>query len=49
MNYVVVAIPFFILAMAVEYAYGAFVKRQTYRLSDTVNSLQLGTLSRLNR
>jgi alkylglycerol monooxygenase len=48
MNYVVVAIPFFILAMGVEYAYGAFVKKQTYRLSDTVNSLQLGTLSRLN-
>ncbi len=48
MNYVIVAIPFFILAMAVEYAYGALVKRQTYRLSDTVNSLLLGTLSRLN-
>ncbi len=48
MDYVLVAIPFFILAMAVEYAYGAFVKKQTYRLSDTVNSLQLGTLSRLN-
>lgn len=46
MNYVVVAIPFFILAMIVEFAYGALVKRQTYRLSDTVNSLQLGTLSR---
>jgi sterol desaturase/sphingolipid hydroxylase (fatty acid hydroxylase superfamily) len=48
MNYVVVAIPFFILAMAIEFLYGAFVKKQTYRLSDTVNSLQLGTLSRLN-
>jgi sterol desaturase/sphingolipid hydroxylase (fatty acid hydroxylase superfamily) len=48
MNYVEIAIPFFILAMGVEYAYGALVKRQTYRLSDTVNSLQLGTLSRLN-
>jgi alkylglycerol monooxygenase len=46
MNYVVVAIPFFILAMIVEFAYGALVKKQTYRLNDTVNSLQLGTLSR---
>lgn len=47
MNYVEVAIPFFILAMLVEYLYGRLVKRQTYRLADTVNSLQLGTLSRL--
>ena len=48
MNYVEVAIPFFILAMALEFAYGFFVKKQTYRLNDTVNSLQLGVLSRLN-
>jgi alkylglycerol monooxygenase len=47
MNYVEVAIPFFILAMLVEFLYGRLVKRQTYRLADTVNSLQLGTLSRL--
>ena len=47
MNYVEVAIPFFILAMAVEFLYGAVVKKQTYRMSDTINSLQLGTLSRL--
>src|SRR4029079_7589500 len=47
MNYVVVAIPYFILAMLVEFFYGKLVKRQTYRLADTVNSLQLGTLTRL--
>jgi alkylglycerol monooxygenase len=47
MNYVEVAIPFFILAMGVEYLYGRLVKKNTYRLSDTVNSLQLGVLSRL--
>jgi alkylglycerol monooxygenase len=47
MNYVEIAIPFFILAMLVEFLYGKLVKRQTYRLADTVNSLQLGTLSRL--
>jgi alkylglycerol monooxygenase len=46
-NYVEVAIPFFILAMGVEFLYGKLAKRQTYRLSDTVNSLQLGVLSRL--
>ena len=47
MNYVEVAIPFFILAMGVEYLYGRLVRRQTYRLNDTVNSLALGVLSRL--
>ena len=40
MNYVEVAIPFFILAMLVEYLYGKLVKRQTYRLADTGNTLQ---------
>jgi len=47
MNYVEVAIPFFILAMALEYGYGRLVNRQTYRLNDTVNSLAVGVLSRL--
>src|SRR5262245_3064534 len=47
MNYVEVAIPFFILAMALEFLYGLLAKKQTYRLSDTVNSLSLGVLSRL--
>ena len=47
MNYVQVAIPFFILAMGLEFLYGRWMNRQTYRLSDTVNSLQLGTLSSL--
>jgi sterol desaturase/sphingolipid hydroxylase (fatty acid hydroxylase superfamily) len=46
-NYVEVAIPFFILAIALEYIYGRLVNRQTYRLNDTVNSLALGVLSRL--
>ena len=45
MNYVQAAIPFFILAMGVEFLYGKFVDRQTYRLNDTVNSLSLGVLS----
>ena len=47
MNYVEIAIPFFILAMALEYLYGRVVKRQTYRLNDTLNSLAVGVLSRL--
>src|ERR1043166_6107780 len=47
MNYVELAIPFFILAMALEFLYGWLTGRQTYRLSDTINSLQVGVLSRL--
>ena len=47
MNYVQLAIPFFIGALLVEFLYGALFRRQTYRLSDTVNSLQLGMLSQL--
>ena len=34
MNFVELAIPFFILAMAIELAYGAWKKNQTYRLND---------------
>lgn len=48
MNYVEVAIPFFILAMLVELACGRLTGKQTYRLNDSINSLQLGTLSQLN-
>jgi sterol desaturase/sphingolipid hydroxylase (fatty acid hydroxylase superfamily) len=47
MNYVEVAIPFFILAIALEFLYGLLAKKQTYRINDTVNSLSLGVLSRL--
>ena len=47
MNFVVYAIPFFILAMGVEFIYGWLKQHNTYRLADTINSLQLGTLSRL--
>lgn len=42
------AIPFFIVLMALEYVYGRARGRNTYRLADTVNSLSLGTLSRLS-
>jgi sterol desaturase/sphingolipid hydroxylase (fatty acid hydroxylase superfamily) len=49
MNYVDVAVPFFVLAMGVEFIYGWLSKKQTYRLNDTINSLQLGTLSTLGK
>ena len=47
MNFVEIAIPFFILAMAVELAYGAWKRNQTYRLNDAVASLMMGSLSQL--
>jgi len=47
MNYVTYAVPFFVLAVLVEFVYGAWSRNNTYRLADTINSLQLGTLSRL--
>ncbi|MDP6186935.1 MAG: hypothetical protein QF863_06880, partial [Pseudomonadales bacterium] len=47
MNFVEIAIPFFILAMVVELAYGAWKKSQTYRLNDAVASLMMGSLSQL--
>jgi sterol desaturase/sphingolipid hydroxylase (fatty acid hydroxylase superfamily) len=49
MNYVDVAVPFFVLAMGMEFVYGWLSKKQTYRLNDTINSLQLGTLSTLGK
>ncbi len=47
MNYVTYAIPFFILLMAIELFWGHLIKRQTYRLNDTLNSLTMGLLSRV--
>jgi sterol desaturase/sphingolipid hydroxylase (fatty acid hydroxylase superfamily) len=45
MNYVKVAVPFFVLLLLVEFLYGLLRKKQTYRLNDTVNSLQMGVIS----
>jgi sterol desaturase/sphingolipid hydroxylase (fatty acid hydroxylase superfamily) len=47
MNFVIYAIPFFLLAMLVEYLYARAKGTHQYRLNDTINSLQLGVLSRL--
>ncbi len=49
MNLVLYAIPFFIVAMVVELAYGLVVHRNTYRLNDSVSSLFLGVLSQARR
>ena len=47
MNLVLYAVPFFILALAIELGWGYWRGSNTYRLADTINSLQMGTLSRL--
>ncbi len=45
MDFVPYAVPFFLLAIALEYVWGRSVGRDTYRLNDSINSLSLGTLS----
>ena len=49
MDLVVYAVPFFIVAMLVELAYGLFKGRNTFRLNDSVSSLFLGVLSQARR
>lgn len=47
MDYVPVAVPFFLLAIVIELVYGLSRGRNTYRSNDAVNSLSMGTLSTL--
>lgn len=47
MNLILYAIPFFFGLMLLEFTYGVLRKRNTYRINDTINSLSLGSLSRL--
>ena len=49
MNLVVYAIPFFMLAIVLELAYGWVTRRNTYRLNDSISSLFLGILSQAMR
>ena len=41
-NALLYAIPFFILLMGVEILYGALVRKQKYRVMDTVSSISSG-------
>ncbi|MFT4748685.1 MAG: alkylglycerol monooxygenase [Pseudohongiellaceae bacterium] len=47
MDLILYAIPFFFLLIFIELGYGAWRGRNTYRLNDTINSLSMGSLSRL--
>jgi sterol desaturase/sphingolipid hydroxylase (fatty acid hydroxylase superfamily) len=48
-NLIVYAVPFFILAIILEWLYGMARHRNTFRLSDSVSSLFLGVLSQARR
>lgn len=47
MDLILYAIPFFFLLILLELGYGIARQRNTYRLNDTINSLSMGSLSRL--
>ena len=47
MDLILYAIPVFLLLILVEFSYGLLCARNTYRLNETINSLSMGTLSRL--
>jgi sterol desaturase/sphingolipid hydroxylase (fatty acid hydroxylase superfamily) len=47
MDLILYAIPFFFLFIFLEIGYGVARGRNTYRLNDTINSLSMGSLSRL--
>jgi len=49
MDYVVYAIPFFLLAIILEFAYGLLKKNNTYRLNDAIASLFMGSIRTANK
>ncbi|MFQ3323987.1 MAG: alkylglycerol monooxygenase [Pseudomonadales bacterium] len=49
MNFVVYAIPVFILMIAIEWIWDKRQENNYYRLNDTVNSLSMGILSTTSR
>ena len=49
MDLIALAVPFFLLAIAIEWSWGRWRGRDTYRLTDAVSSLTLGGLSQARR
>ncbi len=49
MDYVAYAVPFFLLLIVIEIAWGLLRKNNTYRVNDSLNSLSLGMLSTLTK
>ena len=49
MDYVPYSVPFFLLAILIELAYGILKKNNTYRLNDAISSLFMGSLRSANK
>ena len=49
MDFITFAIPFFLLALLAEFAYGVLVNKNTYRLNDVISNLFMGTLRTTNK
>ena len=49
MNFVTYAIPFFLLLILVELAWGWLKRNNTYRINDSLNSMSLGLLSTVTK
>jgi alkylglycerol monooxygenase len=49
MDFITYAVPFFLLAILVELAYGIAIKKNTYRLNDAISNLFMGTLRTANK
>ena len=49
MDYITLAVPFFLLALLVELVYGIAIKKNTYRLNDAISNLFMGTLRTANK
>jgi sterol desaturase/sphingolipid hydroxylase (fatty acid hydroxylase superfamily) len=49
MDYITYAVPFFLLALLIEVAYGIAINKNTYRLNDAISNLFMGTLRTANK
>jgi sterol desaturase/sphingolipid hydroxylase (fatty acid hydroxylase superfamily) len=49
MDYITYAVPFFLVALLIELAYGIAINKNTYRLNDAISNLFMGTLRTSNK
>jgi sterol desaturase/sphingolipid hydroxylase (fatty acid hydroxylase superfamily) len=49
MDYITYAVPFFLLALLIELAYGIAINKNTYRLNDAISNLFMGILRTSNK
>lgn len=48
MNYILMAIPLFLILILIEFLWDQYKQADTYRLNDTINSLAMGVMSRIS-